>query len=292
MSEHMIFVLGNPRSGTTLLRLMLTSHQEICIPPECGFIQWWHSKYGDWSSVDSKDEDKVDDFLADLSTSKKIENWELDYEVLKTTIFQQNPENYADLCSLVIVQYAHQQNKQPKYVGDKNNYYLNHLPLLKSLYPEAKFIAIIRDGRDVACSYRKIKKLDTESPYKPKLPTEISAIADEWIANIEKVDSLFNELPESQKTWVRYEDVVSTPAQVMEELSTFMGLLYDENMIHYYETETQYQKEPDSTLDWKKKTLSKPDASNTGKFVDELSESEIQRFNSIASGKLKRFGYE
>ena len=39
------FILGNPRSGTTLLRLMLNSHPKLGVPPECGMIQWWNEKY-------------------------------------------------------------------------------------------------------------------------------------------------------------------------------------------------------------------------------------------------------
>ncbi len=40
-----IIVLGNPRSGTTMFRLMLTAHSEICIPPECGFFQWYYPDF-------------------------------------------------------------------------------------------------------------------------------------------------------------------------------------------------------------------------------------------------------
>lgn len=292
MSERMIFILGNPRSGTTLLRLMLTNHPEICIPPECGFIQWWYSKYGKWSEKDSKNVSKVKEFTHNLSTSRKIENWELDYEDIKASILDRQPSSYAELCCLVVESYARQQEKDPKYLGDKNNYYLDHLKLIESIYPKAKFIAIIRDGRDVACSYKEIKKLNTNSPYKPKLPTEISAIAKEWIGNIGKLDSFFEELPEDQKFWVRYEDLISTSEEELTKICGFLNLPYDGKMIQYHNVEKQQQKEPSSTLDWKKKTLRKPDATNTGNYLDELSENEIQRFGKIASKQLERFGYE
>ncbi|MAO65795.1 MAG: hypothetical protein CL666_12435 [Balneola sp.] len=291
MSEYMIFILGNPRSGTSLLRLMLTHHPEICIPPECGFIQWWHSKYGEWSERDSVNENKVEEFVTDLSTSRKIEDWELDYKNLKASILEQTPKSYAELCYLVVESYARQQDKDPKYLGDKNNYYLDHLPLIKSIYPKAKFIAIIRDGRDVACSYKGIKKLDTNSPYKPKLPTEISAIAKEWMANIEKVDSFFEKLPDSQKFWVRYEDLITSSEEELTKICEFLNLPYDAKMIQYYNTDIQQQKEPSSTLDWKKKTLRKPDASNAGNYLEELSEKEVQRFGKIALKQLERFDY-
>lgn len=292
MSEQMIFILGNPRSGTTLLRLMLTNHPEICIPPECGFIQWWHSKYGTWTVADAKSEAKVEEFITDLSTSRKIESWELNYDALRSSILKRNPETYAELCSMVVERYANQQNKIPKYLGDKNNYYLDHLPLIKTIYPKAKFIAIIRDGRDVACSYKEIKKLDSDSPYKPKLPTEITTIAEEWISNIQKVDTFFEDLPDRQKTWIRYEDLITIPTNVLSSVSAFLNLPYDSKMIQYYNTEKQQQKEPASTLDWKKKTLQKPDPSNSRNYLEELSSGDIQKFEQIAAKQLKRFGYE
>ena len=44
-----VFVLGSPRSGTTLLRLMLTCHRHIVVPPECGFCVWLYPQFQDWS---------------------------------------------------------------------------------------------------------------------------------------------------------------------------------------------------------------------------------------------------
>lgn len=43
-----IFILGNPRSGTTLLQLMLACHPRLAVPPECGFALWLYDRYGDW----------------------------------------------------------------------------------------------------------------------------------------------------------------------------------------------------------------------------------------------------
>ena len=45
MKDTNLFIIGNPRSGTSLFRIMLSCHPEIIVPPECGFIQWWHDKY-------------------------------------------------------------------------------------------------------------------------------------------------------------------------------------------------------------------------------------------------------
>ncbi|MFZ1798494.1 MAG: sulfotransferase, partial [Chitinophagaceae bacterium] len=97
--DEPIFVLGNPRSGTTLLRLMLNAHADICIPPECGFIQWWFQKYQSWSTQNNNHED-VAAFISDLQTSKKIETWKLDDLLLAKIILENKPVDYAGLCAM------------------------------------------------------------------------------------------------------------------------------------------------------------------------------------------------
>lgn len=50
-----VFIIGSPRSGTTLLRLMMNSHPRIVVPPECGFAVWWYEKYQHWKGGRSQE---------------------------------------------------------------------------------------------------------------------------------------------------------------------------------------------------------------------------------------------
>jgi len=61
------FILGNPRSGTSLLRLMLNANTHIVSPPESGFLHWWYKKYNAWSTADNSKEN-IAAFVKDLST--------------------------------------------------------------------------------------------------------------------------------------------------------------------------------------------------------------------------------
>ena len=73
-----LFVIGNPRSGTTLLRLMLTCHPAVIIPPECGFVIWLKRKYFNWALADSGNTAIVNELVNDLFECRKFETWELD----------------------------------------------------------------------------------------------------------------------------------------------------------------------------------------------------------------------
>jgi hypothetical protein len=282
-----VFILGNPRSGTSLLRLMITAHSRISIPPESGFLVWWYQKYKEWSKADSDDKTAVNRYIADLKTSKKIETWNLDYTQITDLILTTLPENYSQLSSLVYTAYSLSRNKDISIWGDKNNYYIAHLKELAEIYPDAYYIHIIRDGRDVACSYIDLANLDSSSPYKPKLSTEITDIAEEWSKNNLLINSFLNQVSSVKGLVVKYEDLIENPANCLRSVCSFLSLPYEEAMMHFYETE----KEPKEFTDWKKKTLAKPDPSNKNKYMNLLSQEDIRLFNKIATNTLSLYGY-
>ncbi len=286
-----VFILGNPRSGTSLFRLMLNSHSMINATPECGFLHWWYKKYADWdcSCVTSN---RLDEYISDLASSKRIEDWKMDYTLLKEKIIQEKPENYAKLGELVYTFYGEQKGKKAKVIADKNNYYINHFNDLNEIWPDAKYILVVRDGRDVACSYLNMETLVTNSPYKPKLSTDIKTIAKEWLTNNQNILSFSESLINSQFMVIRYEDFVTDSALYLTKVCHFLGLNFEPEMLNYFIKNAKEQDEPLSSLDWKKKTLEKPDKENIGKYKMELEKESIVEFNAIATDLLQKFNYE
>lgn len=286
-----VFILGNPRSGTSLFRLMLNSHSLINATPECGFLHWWYKKYADWDSSCLKT-NRLDEYLSDLESSKRIEDWKMDYALLKDKIIQEKPENYAKLGELVYIFYGEQKGKSAKIIADKNNYYVNHYQDLHKIWPDAKYILVVRDGRDVACSYLNIETLVTNSPYKPKLSTDIKTIAKEWSNNNKNLLDFSESLPESQFMTVRYEDFVNDSELYLTKVCAFLGVEFEPEMLNYFIKNAKEQDEPLSSLDWKKKTLEKPDKDNIGKYKVELEKESIEEFNVVAKDILQKFNYE
>lgn len=285
------FILANPRSGSSLFRIICECNKNLTVPPESGFLLWWHKKYSAYSINDLHNKAFIDQLIVDILSSKKIETWELSKDKLTEFIIKNQPQDYASLASLVYYFYAYSRGKSPKIWGDKNNYYIQHLDKLLSLYPKAKFIHLIRDGRDVACSYRDLKKLKSTSVYAPNLPFDIIEIANEWVTNIKKIDAFTSQLPKSQSLALKYEDVVSNLHKSAQQVCDFLAVDFDTNMLSYYTHNKNLALEPKQTLDWKKKTLQRPDISNIGKYLKELSEEKIADFDSIAKPVLKQYGY-
>lgn len=283
-----VFILGNPRSGTSLLRIMLNSHREIASPPESGFMHWWYSKYKHWNTEDVSDPEKVKEFVNDVLSSKKIETWALDRQEIIAQIGQLEPSTYSELVILVYLVWARSNGKTPSTVIDKNNYYIHHLEDLIRIWPDARFLFVIRDGRDVACSYKELKNLQSLSPYRPALPTEIEEIAREWLVNNTRIWDFLNVLSHDRWIMIRYESLIRCSEEQLRRITSFLNISYLPEMLEYY----MKNDEPVSTLDWKRKTLEKPDCENIGKYKTHLSQQEIEIFNTVAHEMLERGEYE
>lgn len=285
-STSPIFVLGNPRSGTTLLRLLLNAHSEIFIPPECGFAVWLSNKYNNWEKKDTNGK-KIDLFLNDLYATKKFETWNLPPDKLKKYISHKQPDSYSNLVSTIYFFYAVTHQIHKKIWGDKNNFYIQHVPDILSLYPNAKFIMIIRDGRDVASSYLKLSKKKMDSKYAPNLPTDINDISREWLSNNNKIISELNLIRESLV--IKYEDLASSPISTLHTICDFLHVHFEKDMLNYYMEATDL--EPSDFFQWKYKNKLPIDTASIKQFKNELTPKQISDFNSISEELLKKFNY-
>ena len=285
-----LFIIGNPRSGTSLFRLLLTSHSLIHIPPECGFMIWWLDKYRDWTTADIAT--RLDVFLDDFFMSRKIEFWKLDRSRLMADILNAAPKSYTDLCDAIYAHHAKGAGKLDlSYLGDKNNFHVSHIDALSNLYPDALFIHIVRDGRDVATSYMSMEKIETQSQYRPNLPSDIEKIALDWKTNLDRVRSSFSVLSDHKTFEIRYEDLVGDTKNSLSRLCRFLGLEYEPGMLSFYEENQSNALEPEEFMSWKHRTFSAVDTQAIGKYKN-LAESDIQRFEAIAGDILKAYDYQ
>jgi Sulfotransferase family len=283
-----LFVLGNPRSGTTLLRLMLNNHKHIVIPPECGFAVWYYKKYQEILITTSS----IQDFLADLALARKIETWELDFNKLKEYLTAAKIETYSELVSAVYQFYGKSTGKSFRIWGDKNNFYIKHVDTIKKMFPASRLIHIVRDGRDVACSYKALNKLKIQSKYAPQLPDKITDIANEWITNLNCAMISFEKIGWENVYELRYEDLITHPVDELKKLCLFLNEPYDEEMQTYYLKNQLEHQEPPEFLQWKAKTVEKPTPSEIGKYMTQLTREEIGEFESIAFSLLRKYRYK
>jgi Sulfotransferase family len=135
------FVVGCARSGTTLLRTMLDGHPRLAVPDESHFViglapRWWRP--GGAATLD------------DILEHPKVQAWDVDPVTLRARSEAASPRGYAAMVDAVFSAYAAAHGKARW--GDKTPGYVSYVPQLARLFPEARFVHVVRDGREVAAS--------------------------------------------------------------------------------------------------------------------------------------------
>ena len=156
------FVVGVNRSGTTLLRLMLDAHPELTIPPETHFIPEVIRR--------ANHENTRRRLIRSITKHPRWGDFGLDEEELRARAKQVRPLTAGDAIRCFYELYAERQGK-PRW-GDKTPRYMRAMPRISRALPEARFVHLIRDGRDVALSQRE-RVIDGA-------PLPMAAMAERW----------------------------------------------------------------------------------------------------------------
>ena len=286
------FVIGSPRSGTTLLRLVLSRHSGLIVPPECGFLLWLQDRFYDWSANDSESSAKRQEFAQAVTSSRKFETWDIANFEIVAAILRFRPESYSELCACVYRIFSEKSGKLGARWGDKNNYYLSSIDELEKLYPKAKFIHIVRDGRDVACSYREVMSMPIQSQYQPSLPTDIEEIAQVWSNDIKRVREQLSLLKIAQSIEVRYEDLTGNTEFELTRICEFLGCDFENAMLSFHRPDEGVQTEPLATIGWKKRTVDPISSATVGRYSHVLTGQDISVFESVAHHELELYDYD
>lgn len=257
------FVVGVGRSGTTLLRVMLDSHPAMAMARETHFIPKAAEACEGHSAPQLA-------FIDALVSSRHWNRHQIGEEELRAKVEAISPFDLGEALRAFYRLVAEKASK-PRW-GEKTPAYAAHMLLIQDLLPEAHFIHIIRDGRDVALSVKEVNFG----------PDSVEDGARWWLRRIEnacgQVDSLAHYLE------VRYEELVLDTENSLRRICEFIDLQFDPVMLRYYENVSGGRIHP---------LLSHPPEPNRiGRWKREMSPSELSRVEEIAGDKLREFGYE
>jgi hypothetical protein len=276
------FILGRPRSGTTLLRTLFDAHPDVCIPPECKFILDLYPKYGKktyWSGYD------LQEFYRDLKQQWRFDTWTIDHEQLQRNLRQLSGEApYSLICRVVYQNYLSFFEKRPVlWFGDKNPGYTIYSRRLLKIFPDAKFIQILRDPRD---NYVSVKDVDFELP----IP---SLVATKWKLFYKNVRKASRLNPERYLS-VRYEDLVENTEKEMKALCEFLGIPYHAEMLDFYKKEDEvfkvYPKE--FITRYHANLVKQVNKSRSGIWKGKLTEKEIRLVDFAVRKIAEEAGYQ
>ena len=220
MQEQPVFLVGCGRSGTTMLRLMLDSHPLLAIPGESNFIRYrWADRRAYWS----KDRFLPQRLLEDILADDNFRRWGDPRRRCERSSSHPSSPRASPTSSRH--RFAHTRIATASLVGGtRHPSYVLSIPAIAGLFPDAKFVHLIRDGRDVALSYLGM----------PMFEGGIWHAAWRWrdwvTAGIRSGRSLGPE----RYIEVRYEELVAQPETELRGLCTFLGLEFDERMLSFY----------------------------------------------------------
>lgn len=272
-----IFIVGAPRSGTTLLQYMLRSHPHISLPTgESHFIIPLCENalaFGDLSR-----QENVRRLLQEMYRRNAefldtdLHGIRFDVDSLAADLWAEGRITLPTIIAGLFEKNAHGEGKRRW--GDKTPYYVLHLPKIIEWFPGAQFIHLVRDGRD--CSLSLINRKHDFNVY------NTYQAAKYWQRYVQVGTEHGKRLGQDSYIEIRYEDLLSNPAGTMQRISTFLGEEYSESLVHFKKA-NQAGKTP---------LLQKPvQPDNAGKWRSQMSHAGIRIFESVAAGTLAQFGY-
>jgi hypothetical protein len=269
------YIVGVDRSGTTLLRAMLASHPDLAIPDEANFRLKLSVKPERYEQADGID---LEAFVPDLFADGMFRSWGLSEEETRMALQAAAPRSFADAMRALFLHAARKEGKT-RY-GDKTPQGVMVMPRLSRLFPEARFIHIIRDGRDVALSH-----IHTEG----FIPSA-AEVAIKWKTMIERGQSDGRILGPERYREVRYEQLVERPEAVVHSLCGYIELDFHASMLRYFERPLEVLGATQPGIGFHA-SLYKPPTKGLRNWRAQMKAPDLEIFEAIAGDLLERLGY-
>lgn len=269
------FVVARGRSGTTLVRAMLDAHPDMAIPNESHFVAQF-ARHRDHYERDERFD--LGGFTTDLLEHWAFLRWGLPPDEVRAAYESAPPSDVPTAIRDLYATYARHHGKT-RY-ADKTPSYVMSMDLLARTFPEARFVHVIRDGRDVALSYLsgrfEIRTLGQAALY--------------WDRFVRAGRAAGARLGPERYREVRYEDLVAEPERVLADLCAFVGLPFDEHMLRYHERADRLV--PTLSHQESHRNLYKPPTRGLRDWRRDLSPRDVAVFEALAGDLLDELGYE
>ncbi len=264
-----IFVVGSERSGTTLLATLLGRHPGIAATPET------HLLY-DLRGGSSQNHEGL---LTAVFANPRLDDLQLDREAVARR-FAEGPATEADLCRVILEQFAAQQGKAR--VAEKSPHHLLAVPTLLGWYPGARVLCIVRDGRDAVLSLRRM----------PWAADNLWAHAVVW-RHLARVAADYRVRHPARFRLVSFEALVSDPRSELAECMAFLDLsLDDQQLAASGDGPGAPGPVPDWERAWKERALAPLDPGRVGVWKRAATRRERWILNHLMGPQLRKLGYD
>jgi hypothetical protein len=270
------FIVGADRSGTTMLRLMLNRHPELAIPPESHFLIPLLQAF----PVDrSLSPEQARHAVSVITRHPRFATWKTTAEVLEEELTSLDTATLGSLIDTAFRLEIAATGKRRW--GDKTPGYARAIADLGRLFPEAVFIHVVRDGRDVSLSLRE-RTWHGWTEYQR---------ACYWADTVRTAESLGRRLGPSRYLTVQYRDLVLDPEWSVREVCKFLQVDFTDAMIGFYEDAFEHLADFERTSGIHAKLGRQPRASDVDRWKNESSSWRIFLFEAVAGPALDQLGF-
>ena len=279
----MFFIIGRPRSGTTLLRVLFEAHPNVTIPPESPFIINLYKKY---SKVTFWDDQTIKEFSEDVVRQRYFDKWLIDKELLYNNLLEEKGENtFQEMARKVCLSYHSVfEKKEILLVGDKNPANSLFAPRIHKLFPDSKIIHITRDYRD---NYLSLINVNFEVPIVP-------LVVFRWKFAWKRMQKLKKQHPELIYS-LKYEDLASDPENSFRKVCDFLGLEFDPSVFNFYEKKAEMEEAYSGSKDLSivhKSLLNPISTDRMDLWKKQLTARQIRVADLVAGKTAEKAGYE
>ncbi len=208
-----IFVVGSARSGTTMVAKVLASNQDFCdYQAETLIMSVCRKRYGNiFNSKELKES-----FLRDWFSSRQFIRSNLTEKEFRIAL--DNSYDYPELLINFLTAMARKAGK--KYIVDSTPANVKYIDAIIRVCRDAKFVWVVRDGRDVAISQQKLGWVNPPRPYKSYSDQlHYALVSWKWVNR-----EIVNYAKKPYVNVIAYEDFVRNPHDEFEDISQFLGL--------------------------------------------------------------------
>jgi hypothetical protein len=269
--DRPFFIVGNPRSGTTLLRFILSSHPRIYIPGETGFLPFLLKDIHSELSLP-----QVRGLLHRIAWLNR--SWD--------DLVEQVPALYGALPAPTlrhVLDALYRRKIAPPGAvrwGDKTPSYIRYIPELTAIFPTAQFIHMIRDGRDVTLSAQ--RKWGDKHWY-----MDSYYLLKNWTRNVKVGRRAGRRLGPDRYLEIHYEQLVQAPEETVRSLCTFLNEPFHPAMLEHT-TLARQQIGPDGHVE----VRSPISTASVQRWRGEMSPFQRKLANEVAGPVLAELGYE
>jgi len=227
------FIVGLPRSGTTLLQSALSAHSDVVIPPEEDLILNFYARFGKTGyRLSDTDVKQYVGFLFDVEQT--IRYWKIDRQCLLRRLLALQDRTYRNVIEAVFEEFVDRFPGKSRW-GCKAPYYLRHMDKIRNVFPDARFVHLIRDPRAVHASMSARRRQGdtyfTDSPW---------CNAWQWHTWVREGLRWSGEIP-GRCLEVGYEQLVAAPQDTLASVCEFLEIPFQEQMLAHYESTTTIQ---------------------------------------------------